>query len=209
MAELTRSIGSDQTFEQGDSLVIRLQEGDETAFAEVFHLYKDMVYTLAIKLLANKADAMDVTQEVFFTLFRKIRSFRGDSSLKTWLYRVAINQAAGRNRWWRRRFWSRTTSLNLEPDDGTDPMSECVPSGDPSPTREVFSGELRRALDQALRELPFEQRVAMTLRDVEGLSYEEIAEVMETNLGTVKSRISRGRERLRKTLEAFRGGEAL
>jgi RNA polymerase sigma-70 factor (ECF subfamily) len=208
MAELTRSFSSDQAFDQTDRLVIRLRDGDETAFTEAFHLYKDLVYSLACKLLSDKAEAMDVTQEVFLTLFRKIDSFRGDSSLKTWLYRVAVNQAASRNRWWRRRFRNRTTSLSLGLDSES-PSSIEVPSSDPSMERACLSGELGKAITHALGNLPFEQRAALTLRDVEGLSYEEISTVAGVSIGTVKSRIARARERLRKALHSFRGSEKL
>ncbi len=99
MAELTSPIGSPIRFEQAESLlVVRLKEGNEQAFAEVFHLYKNLVYNVALKLLADKTEAMDITQEVFLTLYRTIHRFRGDSTLKTWLYRVTLNQAASRNR---------------------------------------------------------------------------------------------------------------
>ena len=206
MAELTHSISSEATFGQSDRLVLRLKEGEEAAFTEVFHLYKDLVYSLAGKLLADKAEAMDVTQEVFLTLFRRIGTFRGDSSLKTWLYRVAVNQAASRNRWWRRRFWSRTTSLGLGTEsEGSLPFE--VPFDGPSPSRECESSELRKRLVESLHALPFEQRVTITLREVEGLTYEEIAEITGVSIGTVKSRIARSRERLREQLREFRGGE--
>jgi RNA polymerase sigma-70 factor (ECF subfamily) len=190
---------------ESDQLVLRLKEGDEQAFVEAFQLYKDFVYTLAFKLLNDKTEAMDVTQEVFVTLFRKVGTFRGESSLKTWLYRVAINQATNRNRWWRRRFRHRTISLDL--------TSHTLLSGTPnfqsystSPAGECYSRELRQALQESLQQLPFDQRVAVTLRDVEGLTYEEISELTAANLGTVKSRIARGRERLRARLQPYRGG---
>ncbi|UCF37397.1 MAG: sigma-70 family RNA polymerase sigma factor [Acidobacteriota bacterium] len=207
MAELTRTIAS-EAFADRDELVVRLKEGDESAFDEVFQLYKDMVYTLALKLLADKGESMDVTQEVFLTLFRKIHSFRGECSLKTWLYRVAINQAANRNRWWKRHLQSRTVSLSIsnEPDR---PAVRELPSNQPSPLRDCYSAELRKALEKTLSELPFEQRVTITLRDVEGLAYEEIAEVTSTSIGTVKSRIARARIRLRDQLQKFKGGEEL
>lgn len=208
MAELTRSIGTGEDFEKGDFLVEKLRAGDEDAFAEVFILYKDMVYTLAVKLVADKAEAMDVTQEVFLSLFRKIRGFRGECSLKTWLYRVAVNQAANRNRWWKRRFRNRTVSLHL--DSSREIAKQIDPVGsNPSPARICFSRELREALQAALRRLPFEQRVAVVLRDVDGLTYEEIAEINDVRIGTVKSRIARARERLRGYLSEFQGNSKL
>jgi RNA polymerase sigma-70 factor (ECF subfamily) len=208
MAELTRSFGPEQSFDQSDQLVVRLLEGDKTAFTEAFHLYKDMVYTLAFKLLTDKTESMDVTQEVFFTLYRKISGFRGECSLKTWLYRVTVNEAANRNRWWRRRFRDRTLSLSLGISrDNLRPLE--LPSKGESPARTCFSREVKDALEEGLRNLPFDQRVAVALRDVEGLSYEEISEITGTHPGTVKSRIARGREKLRQLLEKYRGGTKL
>jgi len=194
MTELTGSISSSEMLAESDQLVLALKEGDEEAFVEAFQLYKDFVYTLAFKLLNDKAEAMDVTQEVFITLFRKVGSFRGESSLKTWLYRVAINQATNRNRWWKRRFRHKTLSLQI------DSPKIVVQSRSPSPAGECYSRELQRALQKSLQKLPFDQRIAVTLRDLESLTYEEIAELTNTNIGTVKSRIARGRERLRTLL---------
>lgn len=208
MGGFSRSIGTEEAFEQTDSVLERLREGDESAFSEVFHLYRDMVYTLAVKLLADKGESLDVTQEVFLTLFRKIHSFRGDCSLKTWLYRVAVNQAANRNRWWKRRQNHRTISLDLQ--HGS---SEALPplprTNAPSAERSYLSSEIRENLARELKRLPFDQRVAVVLRDVEGLSYEEIAQVTGATLGTVKSRIGRGRDRLREALIDFQGGESV
>jgi RNA polymerase sigma-70 factor (ECF subfamily) len=196
MTELTRSIASGNTFEESDRLVVRLREGDERAFDEAFYLYKDFVYTLAYKILNDKAEAMDVTQEVFVTLFKKVGSFRGESSLKTWLYRVAINQAANRNRWWKRRFKHRTISLDIATMADTNTFGVVSRS----PARDCYSREIREKFQESLYQLPFEQRLAVTLRDLEGLSYEEIGELTGANLGTVKSRISRGRDKLRALL---------
>ena len=139
---------------------------------------------------------MDVTQEVFVTLFKKVGSFRGEASIKTWLYRVAINQAANRNRWWKRRFRHRTISLDIATLANTNTLG--VKST--SPARACYSREIREALQKSLCQLPFEQRLAVTLRDLEGLSYEEIGELTGANLGTVKSRIARGRDKLRALL---------
>jgi len=183
-------------------LVLRLKEGDERAFVEAYHLYKDFVYTLAFKLLNDKAEAMDITQEVFVTLFRKVGAFRGDSQLKTWLYRVAINQAANRNRWWKRRFRHRTVSLDLA-SRATMAIRPVFHSDCRSPAVECYSRELREALQKSIQELPFDQRVAVILRDVDGFTYEEISELTGANIGTVKSRISRAREKLRTLLHPY------
>ena len=205
MTELTRPFSSANSIDESDQLVLRLKEGDEQAFVEAFHLHKDFVYTLAFKLLNDKTEAMDVTQDVFVTLFRKVGTFRGESSLRTWLYRVAINQATNRNRWWKRRFRHRTLSLDLASHTLL-VRPPAFQSYSVSPSGECYSGELRHALQESLQQLPFDQRVAVALRDVEGLTYEEIAELTSTNTGTVKSRIARGREKLRKLLRPYREG---
>ncbi len=208
MESLTRSITSDSTFEAADQFLERLREGDESVFLEVFRLYKDMVYTLSLKLLVDKSESMDVTQEVFISLLRNASGFRGDCCIKTWLYRVTVNQIANRNRWWKRCWRSQTVSLSV-PVSADDPRPLEVEGRSPSPARNILNSELRGALEQGLRKLPFEQRVAIVLRDVEGLTYEEIAEVTGVNLGTVKSRIGRAREQLREMLRVFQGGEDL
>ncbi|MFQ5930660.1 MAG: sigma-70 family RNA polymerase sigma factor [Acidobacteriota bacterium] len=208
MGELTGSISSGVSFEEKDALVVRLKERDETAFAEVFNLYRDLVFTLSLNMLADKSEAMDVTQEVFLTLYRKIHQFRAECSLKTWLYRVTLNQAANRNRWWKRRFRHPNISLNLSLNgDGhkkADPVSD-----QPGPDRQVLSLEIRKALQRSLDQLPFEQRAAVTLRDLCGLSYEEIASLSGVQIGTVKSRIARGREKLKELLKPYRERGAL
>jgi RNA polymerase sigma-70 factor, ECF subfamily len=208
MGEMTGSISAGVSLHESDSLVVRLKECDEAAFNEVFHLYRDLVYTLSCKMLADKADAMDVTQEVFLILYRKIGNFRGDCSLKTWLYRVTLNQAANRNRWWKRRFMYRHDSLSLTIGRNGQTREDPV-SDQPTPDRKVFSLEIQKALQKALSKLPFDQRASVILRDVHGLTYEEIAEVLEAQVGTVKSRIARGREKLKDLLKPYREGASI
>lgn len=209
MSELTSPLGADIGLNRSESLVDRLKEGDERAFEEVFELYKDMVYGLATRLLADRSEAMDVTQEVFLTLHRKIKKFRGESSLRTWLYRVALNQAANRNRWWKRRRRDRTVCLtfdSVQPEGFTQFEPGC---SRPAPDRQVYSREVQESLNRCLAKLPFDQRAAIVLRDVQGLSYEEIAQLLNSQLGTIKSRIARGRERLRDLLEIQCGGSPI
>lgn len=210
MMDLTRTVARDDSFSgiETDHLLERLKLGDETAFAELFQLYKDMVYTLAHKLLVDKTEAMDVTQEVFINLFRRVDGFRGECSLKTWVYRIALNQAANRNRWWKRR--SRDHALSLSLDQCTnDNVSFDISSRKPSPARQMLDSEIREEFRRALNELSFDQRVAVVLRDVEGLSCEEISEITGVQTGTVKSRIARGREHLRCLMKDFQGGGRL
>lgn len=202
MDDYIGSLRSELAFESAEALVVRLKAREETAFSEAFALYHDLVYSLAYKMLADKTAAMDVTQEVFLILFRKIDRFRGDCSLKTWLYRVTLNQAANQNRWWKRRLLERTISLNLDVVRGEASAGDPV-SPRPLADREVHSKELRAAIESGLSQLPFEQRAAVILRDLQGASYEEISEICGVNVGTIKSRIARGRERLREILRAF------
>ena len=191
-------------FEEEESLVLRLKEKDETAFAEAFQLYKDLIFNLCFNMLADKSEALDITQEVFLTLYRKVHRFRGKCSLKTWLYRVALNQVSNRNRWWRRRFRHRTISLSL---NGTSDEKKTVDlvSDRPQPDRLLLSLEVRKALREGMDQLPFEQRATVTLRDMHGSSYQEISDVLGVQVGTVKSRIARGRSRLRELLKPYWG----
>lgn len=206
MAELTGSIPSRMGLEHPESLlVVRLKEGEEQAFSEVFQLYKNLVYNLALKILTDKTEAMDVTQEVFLTLYRKIGRFRRECALKTWLFRVTLNQAASRNRWWRRRLRDRTVSLSLDLNEDGHRGVDLI-CNRPLSDRRVLAGEIQKALQEGLSRLPFVQRTAVILRDLQGLSYEEIAEVMSVQVGTVKSRISRGRATLRGYLKPYLGG---
>jgi len=205
MAQLTTSIHSEIAMSHGETLVSRLKARDEAAFEEVFELYKDMVYSLATKLLTDKSEAYDVTQDVFLVLYRQVKRFRGECSLKTWLYRVTLNQAANRNRWWRRRFRGRPTTLSIT--GSFDDQTSLEPaSQEPSLDRQLLSIEAREAIEEGLARLPFDQRAAVILRDVQHLSYEDIAKTVGVSAGTVKSRIARGREKLRRVLQRYQPG---
>lgn len=203
MGEFTHSISAGFEFQEPESLVLRLKAGEEAAFTEVFDLYRDMIYLLSYRLLADKSEAMDVTQEVFLTLFKKIQQFRGDCTLKTWLYRVTLNHAANRNRWWNRRMRHSHFSLSFSPKRGNGQPKLTPVSRRVLPDRKLLSKEINSALQAGLESLPFEQRVAVVLRDVHDLTYDEISEIVGAHIGTVKSRIARGREKLKEHLEAF------
>ncbi len=211
MFDLTRTVTAQEESFSGvetDQLLERLKAKDESAFAELFHLYKDMVYTLAHKLLVDKSEAMDVTQEVFINLFRRVDSFRGECTMKTWIYRIALNQAANRNRWWKRRSRDHALSLSIDQFSSENSSFDLFSRG-PSPARQMLGTEIRDQFRKGLNQISFDQRVAVVLRDVEGLSCEEIAEITEVQIGTVKSRIARGREHLRNLLKDFKGGDHL
>ena len=182
-------------------LVRRSQSGDVDAFDRIVGAYQDLVYGLAFRLMGNYDDANDLTQEVFIACFRKIGQFRGDSRLQTWLYRIAVNMA--KNAWKRRerRAYSHTVSIDETNEDDA-PIMELA-SDSPGPRRQVESMEASHALQACLDRLNPEQKEALILRCIEDLSYEEIAEVLQVNLGTVKSRINRGRIELKRMMQEY------
>lgn len=177
----------------------RVDSKDGISFDELFDRYNSMVFTLAYQILGDREEALDVAQEVFLTIYCKLDSFRGDSSLKTWIYSIAVHRASNRFRWWNRLRRRGTVSLeeHLSTKPGQD-YSISLKSGIQSPEEALISMEQREQVTRVLQELPVEQRVAVILRDIEGLAYEEIAESMHISLGTVKSRIARGRAMLKR-----------
>jgi RNA polymerase sigma-70 factor, ECF subfamily len=179
-------------------LVDAARRGSQEAYSDLVNRYQSRVFNLARASTGNDADADDLAQDVFIRVFRGLRSFRGDSTFRTWLYRVAVNvlrsHAVRRSMfgWFRRE----------EPDAGneTDPL-DAVAGPDSLEARV----EQRDAIDRALSQLPVDLRVAVSLRDIEGLEYREIAEVLDVPIGTVMSRIARGRGKLRPLLAAGLG----
>lgn len=191
------------------SLIARLKAGELAAFDELVEEYQPLVYALALRILGDAEDARDATQEAFLKIYRHFAGFRGEASLKTWICRIVINQARSAERWWRRRRRSDTTSLDaplsqtgasgLSGDDELRPK-DYLPSASATPEAEAISRERRRQIEQALSNLKKDFRIAVVLRDLEGLTYEEIAYVTDVSVGTVKSRIARGREMLREAV---------
>jgi RNA polymerase sigma-70 factor (ECF subfamily) len=187
-----------------DTLIVaELKAGSEDAYTRLIAQYHQAIYGLVYRILDDPTDAPDTTQEVFFKVFRGMPKFNGGSSLKTWMYRIAFHEASNRRRWF---FRHKVRESPIEPmgDDGENQSSclfDSLVADTESPFENVARGQVRARLEQALQELPTHYRTTVVLRDIEDLSYEEIAEVMETSLGTVKSRLVRGREALRKRLE--------
>ena len=181
----------------------RLRAGEAAAFDHLVKERSGDVYALLYRLTDDPEEARDLTQETFLRAFQHIDRFRGDADVKTWLYRIAINQARNRWRWWRRR--KRDVTLSLDATDGEheQPLSarlRATASADPE--QETLARERETVLRAALSTLGRSYREAVILRDVEGLSYEEIATALEISVGTVKSRLSRGRMELRRKLES-------
>ena len=175
-------------------------------FEEVFERYHALVFHLAYRILGEREEALDVCQEVFLSIYRKLGHFRGESSLKTWIYRIALNRAANRCRWWNRL--RRRGAVSLEEHlsrDGRGGLEGRLESPDASPEENMMKLEQREQLERALAGLPLQQRLVLVLRDIEGLSYEEIALLLEVSTGTVKSRICRGREDLKRRMNGAFG----
>jgi len=179
-------------------LVNELQAGSETAFDWLVTHYHAPVYNLILGMLGDTSDAADGTQEVFLKAFRGIRKFRQGSSLKTWLYRIAIREALNQKRWFKRHL-QKNVSIDTEPEEGQ--MRLEIPDAGGTPFEQLAAHEIQNAVQGALQEVPEAFRSAVILRDLEGLSYEEVAEVLECSVGTVKSRILRGRRALKDILE--------
>lgn len=185
-----------------DQFLERLRRGEAAAFESLVADHSGDVYALLFRLTNDAEEARDLTQETFLRAFQSIDRFRGDASLKTWIYRIAINQARNRWRWWRRRKREFTVSLDDTNDQREQPLAATLPSVDTAnPEQETLAREREGQLRDALLGLRRTYREAVILRDVEGFSYEEIAATLQISIGTVKSRISRGRLELRHKLE--------
>ena len=183
------------------AIVAELKAGSEEAFEWLIAHYNQPVYGLVYRILDDSSDAADTTQEVFIKVFRGIRNFNADSSLKTWIYRIALHEASNHRRWWFRHK-VRETSIEPASDDSSSfGVKDRLVDEGKSPLENVYDGELRARVETELKALAEPYRTTVVLRDIEELSYEEIAEVMQTSLGTVKSRLVRGRDALRKRLE--------
>ncbi len=182
-------------------LVLRFNNGDEGAFVEIMNRYQAKIFNIVLGLLRNRADAEEITQDTFIRAHRALARFRGDSSLATWLHRIAVNLA--RNRYWyffRRR---RHATLSLDcalGDDSTATFTDLVASEAPDPSREAATGEFSSLIATCMERLDERHREILTLRNILNRSYDEIGQTLGLNVGTVKSRIARARENLRTLL---------
>lgn len=181
----------------------RLRNGDGEAFDTLITRYSGDIYSLLYRMTEDAEEASDLTQETFLSALKAIRTFRGESELKTWLFRIALNHSRNRFRWWKRRKRSETVSLDRPVGDGTATVSDMIADEGESPEQVVLRLERQERLTVALNGLPEIFREAIVLCDIEGFGYEEIARALGINIGTVKSRLARGREQLRKRLSDF------
>jgi RNA polymerase sigma-70 factor, ECF subfamily len=187
------------------ALVADLKAGSEEAFAVLIAQYHQPLYSLIARSLNDPADAADITQEVFIKVFRCIHGFHGDASLRTWLYRIALREASNQRRWWSRHKKQEITIDSPFESDSEDEssglcLSATLADHSDSPFDHAAQAEVREHVEAALRQLPEAFRTVVILREIEGFAYEEIAEILNVNLGTVKSRLTRGRSALRALL---------
>jgi RNA polymerase sigma-70 factor (ECF subfamily) len=196
--DLSREATLDTAETEDVRLTVALREGRDWAYESLLRRFQQPVYALALRLVDGPAEACDVAQEVFLKVFRRIGSFRGKSSLKTWIYRITVNEAHNARRWSFRHRRRETELDAVSPDSRK--WSETIPDGGNSPYDETLNHERRVLLEAALGRINPSFREVVVLRDMADLSYEEIAEILGVSLGTVKSRIMRGREALREEL---------
>ncbi len=204
MASLVLELNSRKTAEtMADSadvtLARALREGSEQAYETLLLRFQQPVYNLALRLVSDPSDAADVVQEVFLKVFRNIGHFRGGSSLKTWIFRITINEAHNQRRWF---FRHRHREVGIEEQEEEGRGGGVMAAAGQSPFDFVFGQERQGLIEAALERINPTFRAAVILRDITDLSYEEIAEVLQISLGTVKSRILRGREALRQELQS-------
>ncbi len=197
---LSAAAGSRATAET--QFIERLKQGDAAAFDLLVAERSGEIYGLLYRLTENAEEARDLTQETFLRAFQNIGTFRGDADLRTWIYRIAINQARNRWRWWRRRRRDATVSLDAPAGPFGQPLNATLRAeANSDPERQTLAHEREKVLRLALKTLGRAYRETVILRDIEGFSYEEIATTLGISVGTVKSRLSRGREELRRKLE--------
>ena len=201
--ESAESFAGKAAVERG--LVEMYRRGDAEAFARLVSLHESMVYNLAARLLGDGEEARDLSQDVFLQVYRTLGGFEGRSTLKTWIYRIVVNQARNRQRWWRRRRRERSCPI----EDMTPADHARAAAGRPdadAPFERLARGERARQLQGALLKLSFDHRAILLLREVEGLDCEEIAAALKIPQGTVKSRLARARESLREAVTVMNGG---
>ncbi len=183
-------------------LIERCLAGDDVAFDELVQSYQDMVFNLSYRLLGNYEESVDLSQEVFLQVYRKLGTFRRDASLRTWIYRIVFTRAKNQQRWWKRRL-QEMTAVSLDDVDANPNLTvRSKPGGEPvSPYKTLERKEVGELLLAAIAKLPFTHRSILLLKEIEGLSYDEIAETLDVPVGPVKSRLARARRSLRDVLD--------
>jgi RNA polymerase sigma-70 factor (ECF subfamily) len=184
--------------------VLRLRANEDRAYDELVRTYHASIYHVACRMLSDPGEAADATQDIFVKVFKNIRGFRGQASLKTWIFKIAFSEILNRLRWSRRRHRQATVSLDAQ-DEPTSRSRRPLDVAHAGPTPEVAleRKEREEAIQRALGKLSSEHRSIVVLRDIQGFSYQEIAEVLGISMGTVKSRLARGRAELKRCLMRY------
>ena len=187
-------------------IIAELKAGSEEAFSWLIATYHQPIYSVIARTLQNPTDAPDVTQDVFIKVFRGISGFHGESSLRTWMYRIALHEALNQRRWWSRHCRKEVT-IEAETGRSADGhplfIKDTLVDDNESPFDLAAHAEIRARVEAELREIAEPFRMILILRDIEGLAYDEIAEILNINLGTVKSRLMRGRAQIKARLAPF------
>jgi RNA polymerase sigma-70 factor (ECF subfamily) len=183
--------------------VARLQGNEDAAYDELVRTYTPSIFHVAYRMLGDSAEASDTVQEIFLKVFRNISGFKGEAALKTWIFKIAFSEILNRLRWWKRRYRYATVSLDDQPNGNDTGPGYSVASSSPTPEEVLQSKEQETAIQQALWRLSKDHRSIIVLRDIEGFSYTEIADVLGVSIGTVKSRLARARGDLKKSLMRY------
>jgi len=183
--------------------VARLRANDDAAYDELVRTYSASIFHVAYRMLGDSAEASDAVQEIFLKVFRNIGGFKGEAALKTWIFKIAFSEILNRLRWWKRRYRFATVSLDDQPNGNGSGLAYTVASLSPTPEEVLQSKEQENAIQQALGKLSSDHRSIVVLRDIEGFSYNEIADVLGVSIGTVKSRLARARGDLKKSLMQY------
>jgi len=178
--------------------VHRLKANEDAAYDELVRVYNTSIFHVAYRMLGDSAEASDVVQEIFLKVFRNINGFKGESALKTWIFRIAFSEILNRLRWWKRRH--RYATVSLDDDQNGNGNGYHVTDSRPTPEQLLQSKEQEEAIQKALGKLSSDHRSIIILRDIEGFSYGEIADVLGISIGTVKSRLARARGDLKRSL---------
>ena len=181
--------------------VSRLKANEDAAYDELVRMYSSPIYHVAYRMTGDAAEASDAVQDIFLKIFRNIGGFKGEAALKTWIFKIAFSEILNRLRWWKRRHRYATLSLDESPNGNT--PGDGVADAGPTPEEVLQAKEREDAIQQALRRLSHEHRSIIVLRDIEGFSYTEIADVLGISMGTVKSRLARARADLKKSLMRY------
>ncbi len=181
--------------------VARLKANEDEAYDELVRIYSASMFHVAYRMLGDTAEASDVVQEIFLKVFRNIGGFKGEAALKTWVFKIAFSEILNRLRWWKRRH--RFATVSLDDDPGGNGNGHCIADSGPSPEQVLQSKEQEAAIQQALGRISSDHRSIIVLRDIEGFSYNEIADVLGVSIGTVKSRLARARSDLKKSLARY------